>query len=193
MNAIASEFKPKYVLALYLDSPSDQIEEKYKVAIRIHNANVKESDFPDSGFDIYTPESTIDMLNASIHKQYNVVSCHTIKVDMKVKASMYKVENEGMSMRPSGYYMYARSSISKTCVRLANNQGIIDSGYRGNLIGMFDILKRECSHENFERNHRLVQICAPTLEPFTIKLVTDIKQLGTTLRGEGGFGSTGST
>ena len=34
--------------------------------------------------------------------------------------------------------MYPRSSIYKTPLRLANNTGIIDSGYRGNLMGAFD-------------------------------------------------------
>ena len=40
----------------------------------------------------------------------------------------------------TGYYMYPRSSLSKTKLRLANSVGIIDSGYRGNLIGMFDLI-----------------------------------------------------
>jgi dUTPase len=39
----------------------------------------------------------------------------------------------------TGYYMYPRSSLSKTKLRLANSVGIIDSGYCGFLIGMFDI------------------------------------------------------
>ena len=32
-----------------------------------------------------------------------------------------------------GYYLYPRSSISKTPLILANSVGIIDSGYRGNI------------------------------------------------------------
>ena len=31
------------------------------------------------------------------------------------------------------FYVYPRSSISKTPLRMANSVGIIDSGYRGNL------------------------------------------------------------
>ena len=33
-----------------------------------------------------------------------------------------------------GYYLYPRSSISKTPLRLANSVGIIDAGYRGNIM-----------------------------------------------------------
>ena len=91
--------------------------------------------------------------------------------------------------------MYARSSISKTDLRLANNVGIIDSGYRGNLIGMFDVLARDaCPADGAVRLisvHRLLQICAPGLEPFWIEYTSDESDLGATARGSGGFGSTG--
>ena len=36
------------------------------------------------------------------------------------------------------YYLFPRSSISKTPLRLANSIGLIDGGYRGELIGMVD-------------------------------------------------------
>ena len=39
--------------------------------------------------------------------------------------------------------MYPRSSLSKTMLRLANSVGIIDAGYRGHLIGMFDVINNE--------------------------------------------------
>jgi dUTPase len=40
------------------------------------------------------------------------------------------------------------------------------------------------------KGERLVQICAPDLRPFLVKLV-DENFLSNTERGEGGFGSTG--
>jgi dUTP pyrophosphatase len=86
--------------------------------------------------------------------------------------------------------MYPRSSLSKTSLRLANSVGIIDSGYRGNLIGMFDLL----GIESYEVNQydRLVQVCAPGLVPIYVEIVDMLEDLGThTLRGTGGFGSTG--
>ena len=36
------------------------------------------------------------------------------------------------------YYLYPRSSIIKTPLRMSNSVGIIDAGYRGNIIGCVD-------------------------------------------------------
>ena len=85
--------------------------------------------------------------------------------------------------------MHPRSSLSKTDLRLANSTGIIDAGYRGPLIGMFDCLKDGYQVSKFTR---LLQICAPSLMPIYVRVVDTIDELGPeTSRGEGGFGSTG--
>ena len=101
---------------------------------------------------------------------------------------------------PLGYYLYSRSSISKTPLRLANNVGIIDSGYEVNLIGVFDNLYYNLSDEKYDifepRNFiinpydRLAQICAGDLRPFSVELVNHPDELGITERMDGGFGST---
>ena len=85
---------------------------------------------------------------------------------------------------------------------LANHTGIIDAGYRGNLIGAVRWLKdAENNSENnsdnngeyvLERHTRLLQICHPTLCPVFVYLVEE-HVLTTTERGDGGFGSTGIT
>jgi dUTP pyrophosphatase len=87
---------------------------------------------------------------------------------------------------PSAFYMYPRSSISKTPFRLANNTGIIDSGYRGNLGAYFDCFSN--STEQIPKGSRLLQICAPDLNAFRVIIVNN---LDNTSRGTGGFGSTG--
>jgi dUTP pyrophosphatase len=88
--------------------------------------------------------------------------------------------------------MYPRSSISKSPFRLANSVGIIDAGYRGHLIGMFDIPSGETSH--IRKLDKYLQICAPGLVPVFVELVSNLNDLGEeTARGAGGFGSTGST
>ena len=85
--------------------------------------------------------------------------------------------------------MYPRSSLSKTALRLANCTGIIDAGYRGPLIGMFDCLTD--THEILKFT-RLLQICAPNLMPTFVRVIDTVEELGPeTSRGEGGFGSTG--
>jgi dUTP pyrophosphatase len=97
--------------------------------------------------------------------------------------------------------MYPRSSLSKTKLRLANSVGIIDSGYRGNLIGMFDVVNidKEIQNKDMDAdyyakvNDRLLQICAPGLIPIYVEIVDGVYELGSeTERGSGGFGSTGN-
>ena len=89
-----------------------------------------------------------------------------------------------------GYYMYPRSSISKTPLVLSNHVGIIDSGYRGPLTGMFRNLSTLEDYK-MKKFDRYLQICSSTLEPFIVKMVDTEEELGATTRGSGGFGSTG--
>ena len=95
---------------------------------------------------------------------------------------------------PCGYYLYPRSSISKTKMRMANSVGIIDSGYRGELIAAVDTIGVYGSEETLgtiQKYDRYFQICAPNLSPFAVRIVTSEAELGQTERGSGGFGSTG--
>lgn len=87
---------------------------------------------------------------------------------------------------PTGYYLYARSSISKTPLGLANSIGIIDYGYRGEICAVV----RNFSDKPFEikQGDRYFQLCAPDLLPIQIQIV---QELDSTIRGSGGFGSTG--
>ena len=179
-------------LFIALDSPDTELEEKYKNAIKNHNSNV-DNLYPDSGFDLFLPREF------SPEKK-------TEKIDYKIKAAMFKnmescrVEPENQNgidfnnSNPMPYYLYPRSSISKTRVRLANNVGIIDSGYRGNIGAYFDIDPSyfdENTEPVLEKHQRVLQICSNDLSAFKVILVKDINRLGRTTRGEGGFGSTG--
>lgn len=164
-------------LYLYVDSTDEKLRDKYVEAANKHNEKVDNTHYPDSGFDLYLPE-TCRLLNMNPM----LYSC-----DMKVKAAMYE------GVQPVGYYMYPRSSISKTPLRLANSVGIIDSGYRGNLGAKFDVNTHQTGWES-EEYHRLLQICSGTLKPFRVVIVDSVEELnkyGDTERGEGGFGSTG--
>lgn len=86
------------------------------------------------------------------------------------------------------YYLYPRSSISKTPFRLANSVGIIDSGYRGEIIAAVDVIMRLLARPSIERHSRLFQICAPTLEPLLLVVEDSIVEGD---RGSNGFGSSG--
>jgi dUTP pyrophosphatase len=150
------------VLRLCVDP---ELMEYYQNKIKEHN-NSMDGSHPNSGFDLATPISV------------QVQTQEMFKIDFKVKGAMY--DND----LPIAYYLYARSSIVKTGARLANNVGIIDSGYRGNIMAYFDVIK----NDSIEVYQRLVQICAPDLSPFKVELVDSLDE---TERGNGGFGSTG--
>jgi dUTP pyrophosphatase len=179
------------VLFISLTSDDKNIKQKYQEAIIKHNNSLEDNEYPDAGFDVFVPEKPSEQEVKA-----------TFKIDFNIKCAMFnklrgvKSSNKSEHLiydinQPLGFYMYPRSSISKTHLRLANNVGIIDSGYRGNLGGFFDIHNLPVDENPYEQYQRLVQICSNTLEPFKVILVDDIDKLGTTERGEGGFGSTG--
>lgn len=178
----------KYMyLKVYVDVDDKELLEVYEKAIEKHNHKViTQLEHVDAGFDLYVP-SSIDVTNG---KQ--------VKVDFNVICSAQM--HTYTKTRNTGYYMYPRSSLSKTHLRLANCTGIIDSGYRGHIMAMFDVIDLSTNTNNtnntnnnhIQKYERLVQICAPSLNPILVELVKTKEELGMkTERGDGGFGSTG--
>ena len=102
------------------------------------------------------------------------------------ETSMIKlgISCENMDQKP--YLLIPRSSISKTPLRLCNAIGLIDAGYRGEIMAAVDNIKQE-SYE-VEKEQRLFQLVSMDGGPIYFELV-DV--LSTSKRGEGGFGSTG--
>jgi len=110
--------------------------------------------------------------------------------------------NTNTPATPCGFYLYPRSSISKTRMRLANSVGIIDAGYRGDLIAAVDTIGLFGSSDIWhiwkktlspiKKYDRYFQVCAPDLSPFLVHIVETEQDLSPpTERGAGGFGSTG--
>lgn len=183
-------------LKLFVDTDDSSLLMKYKEAVQKHNHNFTNNQFVDAGFDLFIP--------TTFSHKFNSIN----KVDFKVKCSAQIcniMDDSNYAIHNTGFYMYPRSSLSKTNLRLANSVGIIDSGYRGNLIGMFDcIYSNTDTDTDTDTNHkipehfiqtnkfdRLTQICAPGLLPIYVQLVSNVEVLGDTIRGTGGFGSTG--
>ena len=128
----------------------------------------------DSGLDLFFPED--------ITLKYG--DCG-VKVDLGIQCEGLDDSTE----RNISYYLYPRSSISKTPIRMANSVGIIDAGYRGNIIVALDHIDPNVEEFTIQKGTRLFQICGPTLEPISMEIVGSLSD---TERGNGGFGSTGN-
>ena len=84
------------------------------------------------------------------------------------------------------YYLFPRSSISKTPIRMANSIGLIDAGYRGEIMSVCDNIKN--TSYTVEKGQRLFQIVSFDNSPINFEIVNNLSE---TSRGRGGFGSTG--
>lgn len=84
------------------------------------------------------------------------------------------------------YLLMSRSSIGKTPLRQCNAVGLIDAGYRGEIMAVVDNVKSEAY--TLEPGQRLFQLVAMDGSPIHFKLVDELSD---TTRGGGGFGSTG--
>lgn len=178
MTLIEKLLKNNYhVMVLKLFTANMDLKLAYMDVIEKRNKKLLEScDFVDAGFDLFNPRA----LRASKDS--------VTKMDFEVKCSAQMISSVAEKAVNTGYYLYPRSSVSKTPLRLANSVGIIDAGYRGNIMAMFD------THHDYEagRMERFAQICAPSLCPIVVILVDKEEDLSTaTERGSGGFGSTG--
>jgi len=90
--------------------------------------------------------------------------------------------------KPTGYYLYPRSSLANTPLRLANSVGIIDFSYRGEITAKVDNISDKPYVIDLSKGFvKLFQLCAPDLSPLSFQLVQCLNE---TERGTGGFGST---
>lgn len=96
----------------------------------------------------------------------------------------------GIAMEvPEGHFGFAvpRSSLSKRNLILANTVGIIDSGYRGEVMAVLRNIGT--TDEIIQPGERLIQMA---IVPFTQVTFEAVEELSTTERGTGGYGSTGT-
>ena len=172
-----------YLLKVYIDPEvcDDEIISKYSTYFAEKYKEVelykKDKDLihhVDAGIDLFVPESKV--INSGDF---------SIKINHGIKCAMTYCG------KPTAFYLYPRSSMgSKTPLRLSNSVGIIDSGYRGNIISLVDNIST--NNFNVEKGDRLVQICGPNIAyPISPLIVFDNDDLGITQRGDKGFGSTG--
>ena len=122
----------------------------------------------DAGMDLYCPHQLIIEPN------------ETLLIKMGIACEMTD------EYLPVSFMLVPRSSISKTPLRMSNSIGIIDSGYRGEIMASVDNISNE--DYMITPGQRLFQIVHPTLYPFNVDVVEELSE---TERGDGGFGSTG--
>ena len=134
----------------------------------------------DAGLDLFVIKDTAILPNT------------TKLIDLGIKCQCRSVSwnpldwIRGRGYQYHSYYLFPRSSISKTPLILKNSIGLIDRGYLGNVKAAF----YNTSNQTFvlKRGERYVQLVNGDLSPAQFQVV---EQLRSTTRGEGGFGSTG--
>jgi len=176
LELMKSQNRPFMYLRILVENPD--LRSLYESCVQAHNHKIMQNlDYPDAGFDLINPV------------RQTAVSGRVNKVELKVKcaATLLNGDTSSSSSVNTGYYLYPRSSISKSGIRLANSVGIIDAGYRGQLIAMVDVVY--CSEYVLDAYDKMFQICAPALIPIIAEVVDELGEK--TQRGEGGFGSTG--
>ena len=201
MTSAVSSTHPYFRLKIWVPPEMTELRSFYGDSVSKHNTAILpvllgENKTFDAGFDLVCP----DMISAMAQQ--------TTKINHQIRCSMTKVSawtgvdsgsgaDAGAGSRAEcehsvGYYLYPRSSTgTKTPLRLANSVGIIDSGYRGDIIAAVDNWKNV--DYVVDKGQRIVQLCPPDLSyPLWVVLVETEEELGVSERGTGGFGSTGA-
>ena len=153
-----------YNLYLVVDEALKQ-HPRYNFTIMIQNQN------ENAGFDLVTAEDFVGQPGQP----------HLL--DLGVRAMMTNAAGE-----PVHYWLAPRSSIYKTGHIMANSLGVIDQTYRGVLKA--PVVALAPGAKGFAQGDRHFQILAPDMG--WIREVRLCDSLPETLRGEGGFGSTGN-
>lgn len=133
----------------------------------------------DSGLDLLSPGMMLDFSR----KKHGV--------EMKLGMHFAALDKSG---NPVPYLLLARSSTSLTPLRMSNQIGLADAGYRGELIARVDCVTADQEYY-VDLGRRLFQVVQHNWLPWKcIKFVDHLEDLPTPPddRGAGGFGSTGN-
>ena len=133
----------------------------------------------DSGVDLLCPAMTLDFSDGNYGEE--------MKLGIKCGALTNNYE-------PAPYLLLARSSTSLTPLRMSNQIGLADMGYRGELIARVDCLEVNRILYEIEEGRRLFQIVQHNWMPWKNIYIVDREEdlpPAPDNRGYGGFGSTG--
>lgn len=111
--------------------------------------------------------------------------------DVEILPNETKLIKTGLALEiPQGYagLIYARSGLaSKRGLAPANKVGVVDADYRGEV--MVALHNHSNLPQKISAGERIAQL---VVAPFLKAEFTAVDELSDTVRGEGGFGSTGS-
>ena len=103
----------------------------------------------------------------------------------------YLTYHTGLALEiPEGYVglLFPRSSVYKTGQQLTNSVGVIDSGYRGEIMLKYTRDVNETERTAYRPGDRVGQII---IMPYPVVTFYESSNLSYTERGTGGYGSTG--
>jgi len=152
------------------------IDENLRQKFRDHLAGRR---WTDSGFDLLCPSMDLDFVSG----KYGV--------EMKLGIKCGATTENGDS---APYLLLARSSTSLTPLRMSNQIGLADMGYRGELIARVDSVNPNVGLYQIEEGRRLFQIVQHSWMPWKKIYIVDREEdlpPAPDSRGSGGFGSTG--
>jgi dUTPase len=162
-------------MSLYIYVIDPELREMY----RQHLSKRRETD---SGVDLLSPQIILDTPNRE--KMY-----YGLEMKLGIKCAALTENGE-----PAPYLLLARSSTSLTPLRMSNQIGLADMGYRGELIARVDFLDFDVEQYVIEQGRRLFQIVQHNWMPWKNIIVVDREDhlpAAPDNRGGGGFGSTG--
>ena len=117
-------------------------------------------------------DAGMDLTAVEMEREWNIV---TYKTGLAIEI-------------PEGHVglLFPRSSVYKTSMVLSNCVGVIDSGYRGEIMLKFRSTESNKAYEVGDRIGQLIIMPYPQVE------FEEVDDLSSTERGSGGYGSTGS-
>lgn len=141
----------------------------------------------DSGVDLISQNNVVDLLNL---RSPNFPSHLGVEIKTGIVAAALDVIG-----KPAPYLLIARSSTSLTPLRMSNQIGLADAGYRGELIARVDCLDQSIGTYEISEGRRLFQIVQHNWLPFNEVIIANSPSdlpAPPDNRGGGGFGSTGN-
>ena len=117
--------------------------------------------------------------------------CALLDAPLSIEAGQTVLVHTGLAMEiPEGYggFIYARSGLaSKRGLAPANKVGVVDADYRGEV--MVALYNQSKTAQVIEDGERIAQL---VIAPFLRVNYIESEELSDTVRGAGGFGSTGT-